>query len=164
MANLPDKREEFSVFFEKEYRPVVAAVMYAGASFEDAEDAVTEAMMLAASRFHELDVPAAWVRVVAIRRYIRAVQRDREREQKEQLAVTPVTAPRPEDSDQRREVLAILADLPPTQRLVLALSIDGFSCPEIASMINSSQDTVRSNLRHARRAMEAELRKEGWII
>jgi RNA polymerase sigma-70 factor (ECF subfamily) len=157
-----DHRDDFAAFFEKEYKSVVAALMRAGATFEDAEDAVVETMTIAARRFDRLTTPGAWVRVVAMRRFIRKRQRDRERELREQLAAALSAPPQPEDPDLVRLVRSILDDLPPTQCIVMALHMEGYSCPEIASMLGSSQDTIRSNLRYARRAMAIGLKKGGW--
>lgn len=164
MTNSPANRDDFTAFFEREYRSIVATVMRAGASFEEAEDVVIEAMTLAAPRFHELKMPGAWVRRVALRRFIRIRQQERERERREQQAAAPAEPRNSDDGDLPRLVRAILDDLPPTQRKIMALTIDGYSCPEIASMIGSPQDTVRSNLRYARRAMAAGLKKAGWNL
>jgi RNA polymerase sigma factor (sigma-70 family) len=165
VTNPADQDDEFAVFFRKEYKSIIATVMRAGASFEDAEDAVIEAMPLAADRFCKLEAPGAWVRVVAMRRFTRRCQRDRKRQRREQLmAATSVDSAYPEDGDLNRSMRSILDDLPPTQRIVLALHLEGYRCHEIASLINSLQDTVRSNLRYARRAMAAGLRNAGWNV
>lgn len=163
MSDAHDQVDEFPVFFEKEYRSVVGAVMRAGASFEDAEDAVSEAMTMAAARFDRLKTPGAWVRVVAIRRYTRKRQRDQQREEKEQERARSAPAAHVDQyRDLYRLVRAILNELPPAQRMVMALTMDGYSCGEIAEMIRSPKETVRSNLRHARRAVAARLWRGGW--
>jgi RNA polymerase sigma factor (sigma-70 family) len=159
----PNQNDDFSTFFKLQYRSIVATVMRAGASLEDAEDAVIEAMNLAAPRFHLLETPGAWVRVVAVRCYARNSQRERGREQKEQLAGDAREPLRPDSGDLFRHVREILNTLPQVQRVVLALSTDGYTTTEIARMLRSSQDTVRSNLRHARRAMAVALKKGGWL-
>jgi RNA polymerase sigma factor (sigma-70 family) len=156
--------DEFSQFFMEHYRLVVATVMRAGASIDDAEDAAIEAMAMAQRRFYSLKTPGSWVRLVALRSFIRGRARDRERERREQLAEPLSEPPRPGDSDLPRVVHAVLDDLPAAQRLVMALHIDGYTASEIASMIHSSQATVRSNLRHARRTMAAGLKQGGWVV
>jgi RNA polymerase sigma factor (sigma-70 family) len=156
------EHDEFTVFFEKEYRPIVALVMRAGANFEDAEDAVSEAMTLASGRFSHLENPGAWVRKVAVRRFVRKHHRDRERELREQFAASSVAQARIDDGDHQRLVRDLINDLPSAQRKVMALHLDGYTTAEIAAFMDSPQDTVRSNLRHARRALSAGLKKAGW--
>ena len=156
--------DDFCRFFRKEYRSVIGSVMRAGARFEDAEDAVIEAMTLAEAQFRELASPGAWVRVVAIRLYSKREVRDREVQRREQDAPHPAAPPQPGDGDLSALVRDVLRDLPSIQRLIMALNMDGYKPSEIASMINSSPDTVRSNLRHARRAMAAGLAQGGWNV
>jgi RNA polymerase sigma-70 factor (ECF subfamily) len=61
-----------------------------------------------------------------------------------------------------RLVQAVLKQLPAGQAIVLALTIDGYSAREIAVMLDYQENTVRSNLRHARKAMAAALKGGGW--
>jgi RNA polymerase sigma factor (sigma-70 family) len=157
------EHEGFSTFFKREYRAIVGVVMRAGASFEDAEDAVIEAMSLAANRFHQLDAPGAWVKTVALRRFKSKRVRDREREHRESLAATFEPA-RLDGGDEKRLVQSILDAMPRMQRIVLSLTMDGYSAKEVATEVGSTIETVRSNLRHARRAMADGLRKAGWDI
>jgi len=154
--------DDFGLFFMKEYRLIVAAMMRAGATVEEAEDAVMEAMSLARPRFGGLTSPGAWVRVVALRRFVRHRQRDRERVRLEELVASTLPVAGVSDGALLRLVRTVLNGLPPAQRVVMALHLDGYLCAEIASMVSGTQDTVRSNLRHARRAMAAGLAKGGW--
>jgi RNA polymerase sigma factor (sigma-70 family) len=154
--------EEFDDFFRREYRKLVASVMFVGARREEAEDAVTEAMVLAARRFPDLEHPAVWVRVAAQRLYIKKAQRERELARREQLMSPPAAPARPGDHDLLDFVREILATMPPAQATVLALTIDGYTAGEIASMLGCPQTTVRSNLRNARATMAAALKKGGW--
>jgi RNA polymerase sigma factor (sigma-70 family) len=50
-------------------------------------------------------------------------------------------------------VLEALAQLPPIQRAVFALTYDGFPCEDIGEILGMKEATVRSNLRHARRTL-----------
>jgi RNA polymerase sigma factor (sigma-70 family) len=59
-----------------------------------------------------------------------------------------------EDSEQVGQVRAYLAGLPPAQREVMALTIDDYSPIEIAHMLGKKPETVRANLREARRRLE----------
>jgi RNA polymerase sigma factor (sigma-70 family) len=157
----PD-HDAFTVFFEKEYRSIVAMVMRAGATLDDAEDAVIETMSLGAGRFPELENPGAWTRKVALRRFIRKTRRDRERVNKEQLAAHPVEELDLDDGDLLRLVRKLIEHLPPAQRQVMAYHLDDCTTAEIACLMGSPPDTVRSNLRHARRALALGLHKVGW--
>jgi RNA polymerase sigma factor (sigma-70 family) len=163
VTNSREHGDDFTTFFKREYRQIVGVMMRAGASFEDAEDAVIEAMSLASPRFHQLDTPGAWVKRVALRIVTGKRKRDSERADREKLAATSEPA-RVDGGDEKRLVQSILDRMPPVQRKVLALTMDGHSGKEIASMIGSTMETVRSNLRHARKAMADGLRKAGWDI
>jgi RNA polymerase sigma factor (sigma-70 family) len=62
--------------------------------------------------------------------------------------------PRPSEAEawlQRQEVTQVLQALPPRQRQVLALTIDGWTPAEIADLLGIDSAAVRSNLMKARR-------------
>lgn len=154
--------DDFNEFFRKEYPRVVKSVMYAGAIFEEAEDAVVQAMILARTSWPLLIHPTAWVRIVALRLYFREVKKNRRRSDAETAAarldcldlgsVGPSGEP-----DEHSQVIAVLQCLPPAQRVVMALILDGYSPSEIAELLHLNPDTVRSNLRHARSRLRREL-------
>lgn len=155
------KPAKFEDFFRAEYQSTVRVVMSAGATKHEADDAVCEAMKLASQRYSTLHTPARWVCIVAVRTYIRRAVRDREIHIREQrmLATTAI-----DEVDYRDTVTAVreaLRSLPVTQRTVMALTIDGYAPSEIAAILDSSADNVRSNLRHARKVMRAALRQGG---
>jgi RNA polymerase sigma-70 factor (ECF subfamily) len=52
-------------------------------------------------------------------------------------------------------VLEALEQLPATQRAVFALAYDDYSCVDIGQVLDLKEATVRSHLRHARRALKA---------
>lgn len=160
--------EEFDEFFLREFKKVVHTVMLAGAGFEDASDAVHEAMILAEARFDTLDKPAAWVRRVAVRIYTRSALRAQEVRRRERLAAGGAAAGsaagQPDGDDLVDVVRGVLEDLPPVQRMVMALTIDGYTPTEIAAIVGRLPATVRTNLCHARRAMAAGLKKGGWNV
>ena len=54
--------------------------------------------------------------------------------------------------DQAQQVIAVLRALPPRQRQVLALTIDGWSPAEISELLGIGPAAVRSNLMKARRS------------
>ncbi|GAA3448749.1 RNA polymerase sigma factor [Dactylosporangium matsuzakiense] len=65
----------------------------------------------------------------------------------------------PEPQTEVREVLQALRTLKPEQRLVMALTVDGFRPTEIAALTARSPATVRSNLRLARENLVRKLVK-----
>jgi RNA polymerase sigma-70 factor (ECF subfamily) len=57
-------------------------------------------------------------------------------------------------AEEQRRVLSLLQQLPAAQRVVAALYYDGLSTEEIAAVSGKPAATVRSHLRHARRALK----------
>lgn len=155
--------EVFNVFFRERYRPVVKAVMYAGASLEDAEDAASNAMIELYIRWPLVENKAAWTRTVAIHDYVTKLQRDRRRPYLEAAAVRReglelISVQRDEMPDERDRVLTALRDLPRAQRKVMALALDGLEPSKIAEMLQMPPTNVRSNLRHARERLRQGLK------
>lgn len=56
-----------------------------------------------------------------------------------------------------RSVLRLLETLPPAQREVLALAVDGFTPTEIAELLGKTRAAVRKNLQFARERLKHEL-------
>jgi DNA-binding CsgD family transcriptional regulator len=48
------------------------------------------------------------------------------------------------------------------QRLVFALTYDGLACKEIAEVLEVSEATVRSHLRHARKKLKGLMNPYGY--
>lgn len=61
----------------------------------------------------------------------------------------------PEHSALHAEILNLVAELPIEQRHALMLQEQGFSLAEIADITNSGDETVKSRLRYARKALRA---------
>lgn len=103
--------------------------------------------------------PAGWVRTVAVRIAGDAVKRDQRRIQVEgeyehQAAWTAPVVPEYAVTltEQEQAVLARLAGLPAARKRVLALTFDGYKVKEIANELDITEATVRSHLRHLRKA------------
>lgn len=167
-----DQGDDFDAFYAEHYPLVVRLIVFMDGSFEEAEDAVQSAMTELFQRWNdplkpEIANPAGWVRKVAIRKFVRARQRDRMRLR---LAVEGGHAPpdRPDDADPadgfdidlREWVTDMCRSLPPAQREVLALIFDGLTPAEIAVALDKDPQTVRSNLAHARRRLLVEVNKD----
>ena len=162
VAELRQRNEEFGNFFRAEYSRVVKTVMYSGAAFEEAEDAVAWAMREAYDCWSTLARPASWVRTVALHKYLKTAARDRLRGNLETKAahrncLDRIPVQTVEEPDELSQITTVLRKLPPAQRVVMALTIDGYSPMEISQMIHWHPDTVRSNLRHARIKLRNEL-------
>jgi RNA polymerase sigma factor (sigma-70 family) len=159
--SLPSQHEEleFEVFFRARFKAMVRfLIVKEAASLADAEDAVEEAMSAAYTAWSTIGNPEAWVRQVALRALIKVRQRDRRH-----LAVLSALADLLpvgvwEDMGLRAEaarVVELLKKLPPAQREIMAFRVDDFTPAEIAAILGKDPQTVRSNLRAARRAMAA---------
>lgn len=157
-------RLDFETFFRARYPGLVRfLVISEAACLEDAEDAVEEAMGDAFSNWESIGNPDAWVRVAARNVLVSLRQRDRRRRQ---LAGNAFLTERvPAEAWERlglrheaREVIELLARLPPAQREIMAFVVDDFTPAEIAELVGKSPQTVRSNLRCARQALAAMIR------
>jgi RNA polymerase sigma-70 factor (TIGR02960 family) len=83
------------------------------------------------------------------------------------LDALPDTAPGPEARYETKEAVGLafvsaLQHLPPRQRAVLVLrDVLGFRAPEVAPMLESSEDSVKGALKRARATLESRLPESG---
>jgi RNA polymerase sigma factor (sigma-70 family) len=159
LAHAERHREAFTAFFCGEFRALVLHVaVNAGAN--RAADAAQEAMVEALRRWDQIKEPRAWVRKVAVRIALERARTDDNRRTREQAYVQRDAVHRidPEErteiTEEQAIVLARLREMPPARREVVALIFDGFSAREAANRLGIAESTVRSHLRHARRALE----------
>lgn len=145
----------FEPFYRERFGRIVILLITLGASRADAEDATQEAMIRALDVWCSIREPAAWVRTVAIRSYLRMVRRRNAQE-------VPLDESMPHSAtddglgafeQEQQEVLRLLRALPAKQQTVTALYYDGLNCEEIADALRQTPATVRSNLRHARQSL-----------
>ena len=153
----------FVSFFHERFGRTVVLLISMGASRADAEDAAQEAMILAWEKWESVRDPAAWIRTVAVRAYIkRARARGNQAVSLEESAYEPAA-----DGDlgifaaEQQHVLRLLRGLPPGQRTVAALFYDGLTCEEIAELVERSPGTVRSQLRNARNSLKGMMLSGG---
>jgi RNA polymerase sigma-70 factor (ECF subfamily) len=152
----------FDEFVRAHLPRLVLFVLRLGATLHDAEDAVADALAEAYPRWHEIENPRAWLRVAARHAYFHAEQRRREGLAR---AIKGGHACEDHASDDGLDicgegaatVLRQLRLLPPRQREAMALTFDGYTPAEIAAMTDSSDNTVRSNLRYARQRLRQVL-------
>ncbi|MCU7726445.1 sigma-70 family RNA polymerase sigma factor [Actinoplanes sp. KI2] len=152
----------FDEFFRRSAARIVLFLIKIGASREEAEDSVQEAMASAYLKWHEIDHPEAWVRLVAERNFIAAAERARSASFKAvrggwcaDRGQTDVDLT--EFDEEQRVVLSLIRSLPYQQRRAMAWYYDGFEVREIATRLGKSEATVRSHLRHARHQLRRKL-------
>ncbi|MGW6507263.1 sigma-70 family RNA polymerase sigma factor [Streptomyces niveus] len=126
-------------------------LMRTGASAYEAADAAHEAFAQAAVEWHRIKVPEKWLRTVAYRCYLRQI--DHRTHPSDPVpdrpgGTCPVTEVTLREDNQR--VLDALAQLPPTQRQVMAWTQDGFTYAEISRELGIEIAAVRQNHRRAR--------------
>jgi RNA polymerase sigma factor (sigma-70 family) len=149
-------------FYCNSYRPLVRDVIFAGARYHEAEDAVSEAMVELLRRWDTIENPLAYARRAAINHVLRTRQRGMSR-----IAgrlVERGDVPPEGDLDpgllvweQREWVTLLLKSLPDAQRQVLAFVVDEFRPQEIARLLGKTEASVRQNLCAARKQLAERL-------
>ncbi|WP_433266718.1 RNA polymerase sigma factor [Actinosynnema sp. CS-041913] len=146
----------FDEFFRADFARLIAFLVKLGYRSQDAEDAAGEAMASLYANWASVEQPRAWVRLVARRHVLRFARRDVERSAREVLARRSRVAP-DERADVVEDVLwlaGILEQLSPQERVVMVLSMDGFTSVEIAAHIGIAPATARSHLHNARKRLK----------
>ncbi len=155
--------ENFEDFYRADIGRLIGFLVKLGAGRSDAEDAASEAMYALLDRWARVDAPRAWVRITAKRAWWR-----RQEQARREVAAgidrwTQGAADRlaNEDGEDTWGIRAALGCLPPTQREVFALHLDGFGTREISAITATTEATVRSNLRHSRIRLRQWIETEG---
>jgi RNA polymerase sigma factor (sigma-70 family) len=150
---------DFKEFYRRFVSILVAFLVWQGARLDDAVDIAQETMARISQRWPEIDHPEAWARTMASRklaRHIATIEEDSVEQPLERNSLLPVSV----DVaiwERRHSILAVLNRLAPRQRQVMAWTLEGYAAAEIASELQISFDTVRTNLAQARRALAAHL-------
>lgn len=152
---------EFAGFYRATATKLVRFLVTEGASLADAAEIAQDTLSAAYTRWASIEHPNAWCYRVASRERIRrAINGGGEDLTAEPPAPNPLLRATPTDAwHTRQELIVALATLPPRQRQVLAWTLSGFTPAEIADELRLPGDQVRSNLRHARKALAA--RRDG---
>lgn len=152
--------EGFTEFYRHHYPRLVRDLVVHGFQEQIAKDAAQQAMIDAYKQWENLTNPLAWARTAAVRYAGRERERDRrrlERDRSHQQAVPTGTLDSAERQVERSEeasaVLQVISAMPSRRRDVVALAFDGWKVEEIADKLGMQPATVRSHLRHARRAL-----------
>ncbi|QKW32491.1 sigma-70 family RNA polymerase sigma factor (plasmid) [Nocardiopsis flavescens] len=167
------RRAAYVRFVDAHYHLVVRFLVHCGARIDDAVDATQEAFLEAwREAIHRTDRvianPAGWIRQVALNKYRRPPGPRKRPPTVLGLPVPDRSQPGPghaELTDQALDVLRALHRLEPTDRAVIAFSMDGFSSVEAAEYLGITPQKARDILKRARRRLAAELahhpRQEG---
>ncbi|WP_369032447.1 RNA polymerase sigma factor [Streptomyces adonidis] len=151
---------DFETFFSGAYGRVLAQVIMLCGSREDAEDVVQEAFLEAYrawDRIAAYELPEAWVYRVSVQRLWKTRRRRRAGQDRLPDVPVPVRAS-PEESAEAREVLRLLAALPPRQRVTMVLfCLHGWSQSEIAKTLRMTRGGVAANVSKARRTLKEAL-------
>ena len=167
-AEAEDVRSAFSRFYRENVSRIVAYLIYLGAKPEEAAECVQETLIKLLKNWSTVEHPYTWCRTTAAREYIRRRYSSEEPYEDVPATGTPLMAPGTNVDEvlQRHHIAALIDQLPPKQRQVMALTLDGAKPAEIAKDLGLPSDQVRSNLRLARQKLvelvrEADRDEEG---
>jgi RNA polymerase sigma-70 factor (ECF subfamily) len=150
--------EPFEDFYAREQPRLLRLLAPAGV---DAADALQEAFDRAARSWDRLahyDDPAAWVRLVAVRRILNERRGARRRARAVENLARSIAPPRGRDHDELIDLAVAIEKLPAKHRLALALVYSGgMTSGAAAEVMGVSDSTVRSYLLEARRRLRIAL-------
>ncbi|WP_449479052.1 RNA polymerase sigma factor [Streptomyces abikoensis] len=160
--------DALTALYQAERQPLIRFLLFSGASWTEAQDAVQEAFtQLCLPRAAPITSPRAWLRTVAWRVWLRHNVRCPEQPTEDPLQLqaaqtthweTPLQAA--EITEEQRRVLALLLGLPPQQRAAMAWHLDGFTTRDTAQALGTTEAAVRQNLCRARSTLKARLQLE----
>ncbi|WP_326614442.1 sigma-70 family RNA polymerase sigma factor [Streptomyces scopuliridis] len=161
MSTEPAARpRDFETFFSGSYSRVLAQVIMLCGSRADAEDVTQEAFVEAYRAWERIagyELPEAWVYRVAVQRLWKTQRKRRTGEQRLPDVPVPVQVG-PEQTAEAREVLRLLAALPPRQRTTMVLfCLHGWSQSEIAKALRMTRGGVAANVSKARQTLREAL-------
>lgn len=155
--------EAFDDFFRRELPTLVWALMKIGAERFEAQDIAQAAMTELWRRWDQVTSPRAYVRKVAVNAFSEGRRRRREFPAGEAAEDSLSSAEKLMNTATERRVVRHLGRLPEKQRIVMALTYDGYAPAEIAEITGAQAATVRANLREARSKMRQWLTDEGLL-
>jgi RNA polymerase sigma factor (sigma-70 family) len=157
-----DQFAGFADFFARLCAPVVRSLAYLGFTLSEAEDAAQEAFAAAYRYWDAISYPVAYVHKAA--RTIASTHRGKAARVSlvESLPNLVPDQPLAEANlvEAQSDIMRALLHLPAAQATTIALIMDGFTAGEIGEFLYVKEATVRSNLRHARRKLEALLAED----
>lgn len=150
-------RVRFACYYEAHLTQLIRHLMRQGAAPHEAADAAQVAFTEAFLMWQSIEHPAAWLRKVAFRAYLRQSPRDEITDTPPERPGGPCPLHAVELKEEEQRVYAALAMLPAAQRQALAWSLDGFTASEIATELGTSPQAVRQNLSRARSRLKTLL-------
>jgi RNA polymerase sigma factor (sigma-70 family) len=153
---------DFVDFFQRAYRAVIQTLLYAGATYHEAEEAAAAGMEEVFRRWERIRSPLAYARRAALNSFLKEKERGPDRVRHRMAGHAEARQEGAEDADltiweDREWVAQVLGSLPPAQREVMAFITDGFTPREIATILGKTPDAVRQNLHAARARLILEL-------
>ena len=147
--------QEFIRFFRAEYRRLMVTVMSVGATREEADEAAASAMEEVLRRWDRIEAPLAYGKRAALSNFFKEKERGLDRIRGRLMQGAEAQRDGAGDAglnvwEDTEWVMQILSSLPPAQRDVLALAVDGFALAEVARLLGKTGDAVRQNLHAAR--------------
>ncbi|MEM9464272.1 MAG: sigma-70 family RNA polymerase sigma factor [Actinomycetota bacterium] len=144
----------FDVFYSSEHNRLVALAVALCGSSTVAEDVVQDAFVAAFDQWERIDHPDAWIRAVVANRASSLFRRRALEARKLLLGVAPDASAEPELYRQVDELWSEVRKLPKRQAQAVALRyVDGASLAEIAGILGVSENTVKTHLQRAKRAL-----------
>ncbi len=148
-----EEEAAFNAVFHARFVPLVAFLISAGGTRQDAEDAAQSACVELAATWHRVECPQPWLRTTAYRMWLKSVHRIRPDELTESISESPMRD-HSDDVAERLALVQLLRCLPLLQRTVMAFEIDGCQPSETAKALGMPAVNVRQNLRRARQNLE----------
>jgi RNA polymerase sigma factor (sigma-70 family) len=158
-----DEFSDFSEFYRRFVPVLIALLVWQGARLHEAADIAQETMIRAYQHWSEINNPSAWSCTVASRKLARHIASIDEYPVA-RLSAHGSLLPHSLDVEtweRRHEILRVLEHLSPRQRQVLAWTMYGYGPAEIASELQITFQTVRTNLSEAHSALDAYLSTTG---
>lgn len=147
--------EQYKIFYVKQMPRLVTLVMIGGAPLELAVVVAQETLTRAYRLWTTIENPHRWVRDVALKELNRRLS-DNQGISADELSEGRLllrSIPTMVEWRARHNILSTLTEIPPRQRQVLALTLDGNAPDEIAELLNISPETVQTDLSEARLAL-----------
>jgi RNA polymerase sigma factor (sigma-70 family) len=155
LALVTDAPLEYTMFFRREFAPVLRTVELMLRDHARAEELTQDAfvqLLLHWPKISKYERPDAWVRRVAIRLALRSLRRDRLWQ-----LVRGGLLPKAPDRPSRFDVDGAIRQLPGSQRAAIVLHYyEDRPTAEVAAILGCSESTARVHLHHARKRL-AEL-------
>ena len=163
----PDDRDRaFEAIFVPAYRQLLDDAIFAGATPEEAEDCLQQALKYVYEHWEQIENPRAYARKATISNLIKSRQRGPGRLLDKQIQQGDYWPEGAEDPgltvwEQEEWVSGLLDSLPLAQREVMTYVLAEFSTGEIAGLLGKTEASVRQNLCAARKNLRRRLAAEG---